>query len=500
MSSPTFLGHPRGLATLFFTEMWERFTFYGMRSLLVLFMTAAVVGGNNPGLGLTEGEANAIYGLYLSCVYLFALPGGWIADRLTGQRNAVIAGGLLIAAGNFMLAIGDRTLFFLGLVVIVLGVGLLKPNISAMVGKLYDDMPSSKRDAGFSIFYMGINLGAVAAPLLVGTIGEKISWQVGFAGAGLLMLAGLVQFHLMRSTLPATANDASAKTPEERKKAWTGLAIGVAMFAAFIAAATLGAFDLEPVAIAQKVGVAIVLIAAFFFGYVFLFGKLTSEEAKRVAVILVLFFGAATFFMGFELAGSTFNLFARDFTDRSAFGSFFTDGQHPASWYQSLNPLFVVAFSPVFAALWVQLGKRNLEPSIPAKFALGLIQMGLGFIVIAYAAHLVVTGAEGTKVLPVWLLLTYLLHTFGELCLSPIGLSAVTKLAPPRYVSQMMGTWFAGTALGNLLSGLIAGHLGADDIASAPGRYLMIFALACTLGLLMAIMIKPIKRLMGTVR
>ncbi len=500
MSSPTFLGHPRGLATLFFTEMWERFTFYGMRSLLVLFMTAAVVGGNNPGLGLTEGEANAIYGLYLSCVYLFALPGGWIADRLTGQRNAVIAGGLLIAAGNFMLAIGDRTLFFLGLVVIVLGVGLLKPNISAMVGKLYDDLPSSKRDAGFSIFYMGINLGAVAAPLLVGTIGEKISWQAGFAGAGLLMLAGLVQFHLMRSTLPATANDASAKTPEERKKAWTGLAIGVAAFAAFIAAATLGAFDLEPVAIAQKVGVAIVLIAAFFFGYVFLFGKLTSEEAKRVAVILVLFFGAATFFMGFELAGSTFNLFARDFTDRSAFGSFFADGQHPASWYQSLNPLFVVAFSPVFAALWVQLGKRNLEPSIPAKFALGLIQMGLGFIVIAYAAHLVVTGAEGTKVLPVWLLLTYLLHTFGELCLSPIGLSAVTKLAPPRYVSQMMGTWFAGTALGNLLSGLIAGHLGADDIGSAPGRYLMIFALACTLGLLMAIMIKPIKRLMGTVR
>ena len=234
------------------------------------------------------------------------------------------------------------------------------------------------------------------------------------------------------------------------------LGIGLAAFAALIAAAAFGAFSLEPVAIAEKVGVAIVLIALFFFGYVFLFGQLSPDEAKRIAVIVVLFFGAATFFMGFELAGSTFNLFARDFTDRSAFGSFFADGQHPASWYQSLNPLFVVAFSPVFAALWVQLGKRNLEPSIPAKFALGLIQMGLGFIVIAWAAHLVVSGGDGTKVLPVWLLLTYLLHTFGELCLSPIGLSAVTKLAPPRYVSQMMGTWFAGTALGNLLSGLIA--------------------------------------------
>jgi len=499
MSSSSFFGHPRGLATLFFTEMWERFTFYGMRSLLVLFMTASVVGGN-PGLGLTEGEANAIYGLYLSCVYLFSLPGGWVADRLTGQRTAVIAGGVIIALGNFMLAVGDRTLFFLGLVVIVLGVGLLKPNISAMVGKLYDGLPSGQRDAGFSIFYMGINVGAVMAPLLVGTIGEKISWQVGFAGAGVLMLLGLIQFHVMRNTLPPTADDSSAKTPEERRKAWTALFTGLGLFGALIASAVFGAFDLEPVAIAEKVGIAIVIIAAFFFGYVFLFGKLSSDEAKRVSVILVLFFGAATFFMGFELAGSTFNLFARDFTDRSAFGSFFSDGQHPASWYQSLNPLFVVAFSPVFAALWVQLGRRNLEPSIPAKFALGLIQMGLGFVVIAYAAHIVVTGGDGTKVLPVWLLLTYLLHTFGELCLSPIGLSAVTKLAPPRFVSQMMGTWFAGTALGNLLSGLIAGHLGADDIASAPHRYLLIFALALVLGLLMAIMVKPIKRLMGGVR
>lgn len=499
MSSPTFFGHPRGLATLFFTEMWERFTFYGMRSLLVLFMTAAVA-GSNPGLGLTEGEANAIYGLYLSCVYLFALPGGWVADRLIGQRNAVIIGGGIIALGNFMLALGDRTMFFLGLVVIVLGVGLLKPNISAMVGKLYDGLPSGQRDAGFSIFYMGINVGAVMAPLLVGTIGEKISWQVGFAGAGVLMLLGLVQFHVMRGTLPASADEASARTSEERGKAWAGLATGLALFAALIAAAVAGMFDLEPVAIAEKVGVAIVIIAAVFFGYVFAFGKLTPDEARRVAVILVLFFGAATFFMGFELAGSTFNLFARDFTDRSAFGGFFSDGQHPASWYQSLNPLFVVAFSPVFAALWVQLGRRNLEPSIPVKFALGLFQMGIGFVVIAYAAHLVVSGGDGTKVLPVWLLLTYLLHTFGELCLSPIGLSAVTKLAPPRFVSQMMGTWFAGTALGNLLSGLIAGHLGADDIASAPQRYLMIFALACALGLIMAIMAKPIQRMMGGVR
>jgi POT family proton-dependent oligopeptide transporter len=495
MQQAQWLGHPRGLATLFFTEMWERFTFYGMRSLLVLFMTAAVMDG---GLGITAKDATAIYGLYLGCVYLFALPGGWVADRLTGQRNAVMLGGGIIALGNFMLAVGNQTVFFLGLVVVVLGVGLLKPNISAMVGQLYKDRPSGERDAGFSIFYMGINVGGLLAPLLVGTIGEKVSWQAGFALAGGLMILGLIQFWMTRHYLPAAAP--SAHTPEERRRSLWQLGVGMAIFAVGVAAVASGAVSVSPVSLSQYTGLAMVLIAAFFFGYVFVFGKLSGEEAKRVAVILVLFFGAASFFMGFELAGSGFTVFARDFTDRSLFGSHFADGLHPASWYQTLNPLFVVLFSPVFAALWVQLGRRNLEPSVPVKFGLGLIQMALGFVVIAWAAMLVVKGGEGTKVLPVWLLLTYLLHTFGELCLSPIGLSAVTKLAPPRFTSQMMGTWFAGTALGNLLSGLIAGHLGAEDIQHAPDRFLMIFFIGGGIGLLLVLMAKPIQKLMGGVK
>jgi proton-dependent oligopeptide transporter, POT family len=492
MTQATWLGHPRGLATLFFTEMWERFTFYGMRSLLVLFMTASVMNG---GLEMSERDATAVYGLYLGCVYLFSLPGGWVADRLTGARNAVIYGGLIIALGNFLLAFGTKTVFFVGLVVVIVGVGLLKPNISTMVGHLYKNDLGAKRDAGFSIFYMGINVGAWLAPFLVGTIGEKFSWQAGFAVAGVLMLLGLVQFWVTRRYLPPEAHQPTAHTPAERKQASTILAIGGAVIAAAVAAVALGYVKLDPVELGGMTGLAMVAIAVYFFGYVFAFGKLTAEEARRVVVIVVLFFGAAVFFMGFELAGSTFNLFARDYTDRSWLGSFFADGTHPASWYQALNPLFVICFSPVFAALWVNLARRNLEPTIPVKFALGVIQMGLGFLVIGYAAWLVVQGGDGTQVLPVWLLLTYLLHTFGELCLSPIGLSAVTRLAPARYGSQMMGTWFAGTALGNLMSGLIAGHLGSEDIAHAPGRFLMIFGISAAFGILLLILAKPIQRL-----
>ncbi len=494
MTQATWLGHPRGLATLFFTEMWERFTFYGMRSLLVLFMTAAVMDG---GLEMSSQDATAVYGLYLGCVYLFALPGGWVADRLIGQRNAVIAGGLVIAAGNFLLALGDHTIFFVGLVVVVLGVGLLKPNISTMVGQLYKNDLGARRDAGFSIFYMGINIGALLAPLLVGTIGEKFSWKAGFAVAGFLMLLGVLQFWLTRQHLSPEANHSTAKTPAERKRATLQLTAGVVAIAIAVGSVALGWIKVNPVDLGGGTGVAMVLIAAFFFGYVFLYGNLTPEETRRVIVIVVLFFGAATFFMGFELAGSAFNLFARDYTDRSLFGSWFANGQHPASWYQAMNPLFVVLFSPVFAALWVNLARRNLEPSVPVKFALGLLQMGIGFLVIAYAAWLVVQGGEQTKVLPVWLLLTYMLHTFGELCLSPIGLSAVTKLAPTRFSSQMMGTWFAGTALGSLLSGLIAGHLGSEDIAHAPGRFLMIFALATVLGFLLLMAARPIQKMIG---
>lgn len=493
--SPSFAGHPRGLATLFLTEMWERFTFYGMRSLLVLFMTAAVIDG---GLGLDEKTATAIYGLYIGCVYLFSWPGGWIADRLIGQQKAVMIGALLIAGGSFLLALQNVAMFYLGLIVIVLGVGLLKPNVSVMVGQLYANQSSARRDAGFLLFYIGINLGAVLAPLVIGTIGEKVSWRAGFAVAGLFMLAGLVQFILQRHHLPQVPPSGTSAV-ERRRSLQVLLGIGsvltllmLLMFGGVIAA--------EPVVLARYTGLLMVLMAAGFFGYVFAFGKLTRDEAKRVAVIVVLFCSVAIFVLGYELAGSTFNLFARDYTDRSFLGSWFADGQHPASWYQALGPFYIVVFAPMFGAMWVRLAQKNLEPSLPAKFGLGLIQVGIGFVVMAYAAWLVVQGGAGTRVAPTWLLLTYMLHTFGELCVSPIGLSAITALAPKRYSGQMMGTWFAGVALGNLLSGVVAGYFGEDTLSTAPTRFLLICAMDVVAGCVLLVLAKSIQRLMGSVR
>ncbi|MFT4045674.1 MAG: peptide MFS transporter [Solimonas sp.] len=493
-TSPGLAGHPRGLATLFLTEMWERFTFYGMRSLLVLFMTAAVVDG---GLGLDDRTATSIYGLYIGCVYLFSWPGGWIADRLIGQRNAVIAGALLMAGGSFLLAAQNVSVFYLGLIVIVLGVGLLKSNVSVMVGQLYAGQSSARRDAGFLLFYIGINLGAVLAPLVIGTIGEKVSWRAGFAVSGLFMLAGLAQFVLQRRHLPQVP---VTSTPAERRRSLRVLLAGGGALALLLALMFGGVVPVEPVVLARYTGLLMVLMAAGFFGYVFAFGKLTRDEAQRVAVILILFVSVAVFILGYELAGSTFNLFARDYTDRSWLGSWFADGQHPTSWYQSLGPFYIVVFAPVFGAMWVRLAQKNLEPSLPAKFGLGLIQVGIGFVVMAWAAWLVVQGGGGTRVAPVWLLLTYMLHTFGELCVSPIGLSAITALSPKRYTGQMMGTWFAGVALGNLLSGVVAGTFGEDTLASAPTRFLMICAIDVAAGCVLLVLARKITQLMGSAR
>ena len=485
-------GHPRGLSTLFFTEMGERFCYYGMRALLVLFMVAHIERG---GLGLDDKTATAIYGLYTGMVYLLALPGGWVADRLIGQQRAVWVGGLLIAAGNFILAIpGNSALFFAGLAVIVLGVGLLKPNISAIVGQLYKNEPGAKRDAGFSIFYMGINLGAFVAPLLAGTIGENWSWRAGFACCGLAMVVGLICYRRLGGLGDAGLHP-QARSASQRRGDWTLLVVGLSLLALLGLLMVSGLIVLNPLRLAQGMGLFIVVLAILFFAGVLLFGGLDMAEKKRIAVIAVFFVSAAIFWSGFEQAGSTLNLFAERYTDRHLFG-----WEMPTSWLQSVNPLMIILLAPVFGWLWVSLARRNLEPSIPAKFALGLLQLGLGFAVMVFAAKLVVSGGEGTRVLPTWLLLTYLLHTCGELCLSPIGLSAVTRLSPPRYVGQMMGTWFMGAALGNLVGGLVAGYFGQEDVATMPQRYAMIVVTTAGAGVLLMLLIKPIKKLIGDAR
>lgn len=498
MTQATWLGHPRGLVTLFMTEFFERFTYYGMRALLVLFIVAATDGAN-PGFGMTRQESGSIYGLYTGAVYLFSLPGGWVADRLIGQRNAVFWGGVIIMIGNFILSIpGNPPLFYLGLCVIVVGVGLLKPNISAIVGELYRDLPGAKRDAGFSIFYAGINLGALLAPLIAGTIGEAWNWRGGFFCSGLFMGFGLVLYKIQEKYLGDAGKDPHPTSPAERARGFKILWIASAAMVLAVALAWFGVFEVDVNQLAKAAGVAMSLLGILYFAGVLIFADLTREERGRIGVIAIFFLCAAMFWAGFEQQATSFNLFAQDYTDRSWLGGLFPTGEHPASWYQSANPIFVVIFAPFFAYLWVALGRRNLDPSAPAKFGLGLILLGTGFLVMMGAAQLIISS--GGKAAPTWLLMTFLLHTFGELCLSPVGLSNVTKLAPQRFVGQMMGTWFLGSALGNLVAGIVGGHVADASIDTMPNQMLTMFFVAGAAGLAMLVATPVIKKMMGGVK
>ncbi|MCA1778830.1 MAG: peptide MFS transporter [Xanthomonadaceae bacterium] len=486
----TFFGHPAGLGTLFFTELWERFSYYGMRALLVLFMVATAAEG---GLGFDDQTATAIYGLYTAGVYLAALPGGWLADRIFGQQNAVWYGGIIIAVGHIVLSlpgfglVGEHYGFFLGLILIVVGTGLLKPNISSCVGELYPE-GGARRDAGYVLYYMGINVGAFLGPLICGYLRINMGWHWGFAAAAIGMIAGLVVYRATQKHLGDFGKLPNPTPPgEEGRTRNVKLAIyaGTAVLFLVSVLALEGAMAIDARALSEASVYLIVGVAALFFGRVLLDKALTALERRRVIVLVALFIGAALFWSGFEQAGSSLNLFAERYTDRTALQFLFPDFIIPAEWFQSLNPLYILLFAPFFSALWINLGRRNLDPSIPLKFALGFIQLGLGFGFMWFAATLI---QDGGQVLPTWLLLTYLFHTTGELCLSPIGLSATSKLAPRAYYSQMMGMWFFGAALGNLLAGLLAGEFNGDDVSEFPERFrqVMIFCGAVGVAFLIA--------------
>nr|WP_283773961.1 peptide MFS transporter [Aquiflexum sp. TKW24L] len=508
---PTIFGHPKGLMTLFFTEMWERFSFYGMRALLILFMTTAIIDG---GLGFDDKTSGAIYGLYTMGVYLLALPGGWFADRLFGLKKSVWYGGIIIALGHFTMALpgffnlvgGDSVVkeslslldtnsFYMGLILIVIGTGLLKPNISSIVGQLYP-VGSSKRDAGFSIFYMGINLGAFIAPIACSTL-AIYDWHLGFGLAGLGMVFGLIQYRLTSSNLVGYGDEiviATEKDVLERKKLIRILLIIGSLVLFVLTLLFLGLIPINVLALAGASGTIIAIVAFVYLGYVILFGGLSQDDRNKVGVIAILFLFSALFWSGFEQAGSTLNLFAERFTDRNFLG-----WEIPAGYFQSVNSMFIIIFAPFFGALWVWLGRRNLEPSSPLKFAMGLILLGMGFLVMYFAAKI---AASGNLAAPTWLIFTYLLHTFGELSLSPVGLSLVTKLAPAKYGGQMMGIWFLSVSLGNLFAGLIAGEAsgGTDEaLAQMPGQYMIIVFTAVGAGLLLLLLSKPIRKLMGNV-
>jgi POT family proton-dependent oligopeptide transporter len=491
----TILGHPLGLITCFSVEFFERFTYYGMRSMLVLFLSASVVGAN-PGFGLDGATAGAVYALFTGGAYLLAIPGGWIADRLIGQRKAIFIGGLLIAAGNFVLAIpSTQAVFYSGIFVMVLGIGLLKPNVSTVVGAMYEGLPGGRRDAGFSLFYMGINLGATVGPLIASGIGEKVNWHRGFFVCGVATLLGTLFFLVSQRWLGAAGHAPKNVPAAERKRTWT-LLIGIAAAVAVVAT-LLFAREHPPTEHQLALGLFVVqtAIAVFFFGYVLLSKELDAAAKKKIGVIIVFFFCAILFWGGFEQQGTTFNTFAYEYTDRSFMGNVFPDGQHPATWYQSINPAFILLLAPVFTVLWTVLANRGRDPSAPTKMGLGLVFLGAGFLVMMWGAQLV--GSSGGKVSPSWLVIAFLLHTLGELCLSPIGLSNVTKLAPPKFVGRMMGTWFLGTAMGNTIAGLVGGQFAEAKVDQMPHIFLVMTLIGAGAGVFILVISRGLRGWIG---
>jgi POT family proton-dependent oligopeptide transporter len=484
-SDRAFFGHPRGLSTLFFTEMWERFSYYGMRALLLLYMTAPVTAG---GLGFDTAQGGAVYGLYTSMVYMACLPGGWVADRLIGPRRAVLYGGILIASGHFSMAVPSLATFYLGLFLIVIGTGLLKGNVSVIVGQLYTP-EDRRRDAGFSIFYMGINLGAFIAPLVCGYLGQQVNWHLGFGAAGVGMTIGVIQYLFGSAKLGSAGiapgqDQSSTGAARDRRTAITWSLIGIALALIIGIGGYTGTLPITPTQISDAAGVFLLLCTIGFFGWLFFSPGWTPAERKRLYVIGVLFLAAALFWSVFEQAGSTLNLFADRSTDNRMFGLPF-----PSSWFQSLNSLFLIVFAPVFAAVWAWLSSRGQEPSSPAKFAMGLIFAGLGFAVLIGPAS---RAGNGTLASPLWLTLTYLLHTIGELSLSPVGLSAMTRLAPVRIAGLVMGVWFLATSVGNFIGGRVAGFY---ESFALPSLFGAVAAFAIAAGVLLTFVARPITKL-----
>ncbi len=499
---PSFFGHPRGLATLFFTEMWERFAYYGMRALLILFMTATTTHmvtapdgtllRSNPGLGFDVATATAIYGLYVGLVYILTLPGGWVADNLWGQRKAIFVGGCFIAAGQISMALPFTPTFFLGLVFIILGTGLLKPNVSTVVGELYPE-GGARRDAGFSVFYMGINLGAFIGPIITGFFGENYNWHYGFGIGALGMILGLTQYKMGDKYLGEAGflkpGDTPAELRTKSRRFYGTFVAGLAVLVGFGLLVRAGIIPLTLTQIAAYMVWIVLALVALYFVYLWVFGGHTAAENKRLLVIFWLFLLIAVFWSGFEQAGTSFNLFARDLTDRVFFG-----WEMPASWLQSVNPIFIIIGAPLFGSLWLWLDKVKANPPLPLKAGLGLVFLSVGFFVLAWGAA---NATPETPVSPAWLVVTYFFHTVGELCISPIGLSAMTKLSPAKRVGQMMGVWFVGAALGNVFAALVAGRL--ESLPPAP----LFQQVAMTVGAvgIVAVLVSPgVKKLMGGVK
>ncbi|MFD7133673.1 oligopeptide:H+ symporter [Streptomyces sp. NPDC059894] len=482
-SGKTFFGHPRGLATLFMTEMWERFSYYGMRALLPLYLVAP------GGLHLNAASATAIYSVYVSLVYLLAMPGGWFGDRVWGPRKTVAVAGAVIMLGHLTLALPSSGTFYAGLGLVAIGSGLLKANISTMVGHLYDGPDDPRRDGGFTVFYMGINLGAFAAPLIIGTIGENVNWHLGFALAALGMALGLVQFligsrHLdARSSVVPKPLSADEKASTLRKSAiWAAIAVVFYAIVGFSGHYTLN-WVLVPLTLLGVIIPVMVLVN------IKRDKDLDRSEQSKMSAYIWFFVAAAVFWMIYDQGGSTLSIFADSSAENSVLGWDF-----PVSWYQSVNPVLIMALAPVFAWIWLALNRRGKEPSTIVKFASGLVLIGASFFL--FMAPLSIAEG-GHKAAALWLVAIYFVQTVGELTLSPVGLSVTTKMAPAKYASQMMGVWFLAVTAGDATTGLLS-------IAGVDLNKTGIVALEATLAVIAGVAVwmyrNKVKELMGDVR
>ena len=480
------MGHPRPLWMLFMTEFWERFAFYGIRWALVLYIVAQFYQGSGTG----EAPANQVYGAYLALVYAAAIFGGYVADRVIGYQRSILLGAVIMAAGLFMIAMPSENIFKLGLATIIVGNGLFKPNISTMVGKLYTT-GDERRDSGFTLFYMGINLGAMISPILTGWLADKIfgseampAYKVVFITSGIGMLISLVWFWFGRSQLKGVG------APPENSGSGRVLATAIGAIAAIPAFYFLLALDSKVL----QVPLTILFIAL---GVLLLVEGIRNGPKQRDMVIamLIIFTFNIIFWCFFEQAGSSFNFLAQNIVDRT-FGSW----TFPVGWFQSVNSVAIITLAPVLAWLWVKMGKAN--PSIPRKFGLGLIFNGMAFLLLMFALSSLV-DPQSLKI-PFWtLFMVYVIQSVGELCLSPIGLSMVTKLAPLRLVGFGMGGWFLSTGIGNNLSGIFAAHVSGEsgmNVESALGGYTFGFLALVIPGVLLFLIAPLIQKLMHGVK
>lgn len=490
-----FMGHPRPLRPLFFTEMWERFSYYSIRPLLVLFMVATVGSG---GFGFDEVTASAIYGIFAGSLYLAAVPGGWLADNWLGQERALWWGSIIIALGHLSIALSamfGMTLFFVGLICIVLGSGLFKTCISVMVGALYEK-GDSRRDGGFTLFYMGINIGALLAALIVGVFKEQGLWHIGFGVGGLGMLVSLLVYRFSaQKTLQRFAQvkgiTADWEVANDRYKnvgIWIiGLLIALSLTVVLVAS---GILPFNPQMVAQYMTYIIAGVVLLYFAVMFISPKLDKTDKLRLLICFILIIGSTLFWSSFEQQPTSFNLFADRYTDLEVMGF-----NIPSIWFQSLNPLFILILAPIISIIWVKLGNKGLEPSSMAKFALGMLLAAAGFGLMIMASKSILTS-EGGLASPLWLVGSLLLLTLGELALSPVGLSSMTKLAPKGMQGQMMGLFFASIAMGNLVAAFFGGYVSADKIESLPTLFTTMTIFLVVTAVILLLLAKPINNML----